>query len=1260
MAGEIEFIGREKELSQILQMVTESGTSQSLFIRGVGGIGKTRLLQKVREQILEYKYERQKNEGNISVALVQEFTASEWSHEFINGARDMAARLGVILAETDANYNFSTMADQLNQVIDQKPDAIIVSLGSSEELRNSIERAIELGINVLTFDNHLEDIDGITAKVHQDDYEGARLTSEQMAEDIGFQGKIATVWAEGNPSQQRRRDVLHHILRKYSQITVVGEFGKMTPDTEFITYTQTKELLQKHPDLKAIWTVFNEFARGVMRALIEENRTDILLYSFDLCASDIKLISQDNSPWRATAAINPAEAGRIIVRLATLAVSDARYQIKRYYSLPMKLVTQHALRTSNISTLDWDQSDIGWTASLRTLSVHGDKPDTSNLLFANEIIDFADSSLLIAENIELRLAKVLGDKRTLNFIRALQTLRKMQQGEFHSDTIKKQKDEVTAELVKAFNEFTKQQRLILFFDTTERIDPEMYTRLVNLVSRFNNTLSIFARRSENRELDETDFWEALLSIFQHITKTHIVNLQPFAQDASKEYLIAKQQQLSIIIPSDLAEILLIMSNGRPILLDLAAEYVFRNIEIDNLAQIDIEKYKALPDNLLDKIQLIKKFEAELVRHIRELRNRIDWLTLITSRIYPITEEMIAKLLNVSIKEAQGIFNEALSFSFIKLLPNEKEITLHDEMQRMILEYVWEEIDPDEDQRRNDSRLAVEIYNSKEQELEIQDLHLKNNSDITTGEKEQQFTYEEIIKRNRQDIAEKRIHHALYADIVDGFNEWFKLIEGLRSNKRYNFTLRLCHIASDYFKRFDEEGKYLYRFSYYRALADAGKLYESKSLLQKLLEEQRDDKYKRSDILNQLGSIFNKLGEPQHALAYQIECLSLYPQDDRQGRARIHNQIGYNYRLLDDFKKENRKKAEYHYDQSITIASSLDSELSEDSAIKRNRSLIASASNNLGYLYGLNRQYDRADVLFQRAIRTWQGIGQLREIARTETSQGILARNQGYYDQAVRLFNNAIERLVEPDDYEQLCRAHFHLGWTLWFKAIDYITDEIDLTFLEEAVISLQKSQEYAEEYQLEREQPGIYHQLASVIWRIGILKNEPERCKQARQLNNHALELSYKLNNIRYAVDSLVGKAEFDLDIGREDFIEEYAAELKKKFERKKYNFPLYYGRMRRIRGDFAFYRGDFEDAFSMYAEGFFLINKHGGFGPYLIEHELRHLSQKIQTLPRTDALKWLHYLQMSWVKSSRTYQHMNLNFWCNQEIQQTQLSSLT
>jgi predicted ATPase len=115
MAEEIPFIGREDELARLDALIRQWGTLQVVCISGPGGIGKTRLLQEVRQRATSFEslILPAKVTNKITIGFVQEFSASEWGEQFVIGIREMTGELGIDLIETDANFDLDKMVTNL-------------------------------------------------------------------------------------------------------------------------------------------------------------------------------------------------------------------------------------------------------------------------------------------------------------------------------------------------------------------------------------------------------------------------------------------------------------------------------------------------------------------------------------------------------------------------------------------------------------------------------------------------------------------------------------------------------------------------------------------------------------------------------------------------------------------------------------------------------------------------------------------------------------------------------------------------------------------------------------------------------------------------------------------------------------------------------------------------------------------------------------------------------------------------------------------
>jgi len=155
--------------------------------------------------------------------------------------------------------------------------------------------------------------------------------------------------------------------------------------------------------------------------------------------------------------------------------------------------------------------------------------------------------------------------------------------------------------------------------------------------------------------------------------------------------------------------------------------------------------------------------------------------------------------------------------------------------------------------------------------------------------------------------------------------------------------------------------------------------------------------------------------------------------------------------------------------------------------------------------------------------------------------------------------------------------------------------------------------------------PGVVNQMSNIYWRLGFKE-------EARQMNEEAYQLSQKYNDIRYQIDSLLGFAEFDSEDQRYDRIEGYAMELKEKYEDQGYEFPLFYGRMKRIQAEAALSKQDLDAAKLLYANGITQISQHGGYGLYFLDRELARLKKLMQdNLPPEKIIEWLAFFKSHW-----------------------------
>ncbi len=345
-------------------------------------------------------------------------------------------------------------------------------------------------------------------------------------------------------------------------------------------------------------------------------------------------------------------------------------------------------------------------------------------LIASEIIDFDDHTLHIPENIWSRIAQVLDESTFKPYLNTSLDYRKMEMNGVSSGRLSKILLENNEIFIDCFNSISKNRRVVLFFDTTDALkETDLFSYLFKLCIHFKNALLLLTGRNArkigvslqakiSKKIAYLDFFDI----------AYIIDLLPFEEKAGEEYLNKKQETLRINLKPEIAQKVLLMAGGRPILIDLAVEWLAREIPIDWLADSSLEELKSLSEDEMKARR--KEFEHQLVSRIVQLRFQMDRLILFMSRVYPLDTGMIANLLDMDENEIEKLLTDAKTYIFIKYIPD-GGITLHDEMRRIVNDYAWPEVDPESSWRCRDSELAVKYFESAIQTLVKKSAELEN-------------------------------------------------------------------------------------------------------------------------------------------------------------------------------------------------------------------------------------------------------------------------------------------------------------------------------------------------------------------------------------------------------------------------------------------------------------------------------------------------------------------------------------------------------
>jgi len=143
-----------------------------------------------------------------------------------NYAKVGAEREAAALGNVDVIWRAPETADQLRQkeilesFITQKVDGIAISCLNGDFLTDTINRAIDAGIPVTTWDADAPKSKRL-AFYGVDDFAAGRILGEQAVSLLGGKGKIAIITSVGAFNLQRRLDGVKEVLARHNDIQVV-------------------------------------------------------------------------------------------------------------------------------------------------------------------------------------------------------------------------------------------------------------------------------------------------------------------------------------------------------------------------------------------------------------------------------------------------------------------------------------------------------------------------------------------------------------------------------------------------------------------------------------------------------------------------------------------------------------------------------------------------------------------------------------------------------------------------------------------------------------------------------------------------------------------------------------------------------------------------------------------------------------------------------------------------------------------------------
>lgn len=303
--------------------------------------------------------------GPVRVAVIRNLGSDDNTTQFLAGAIKEGRKLGFKVDTFLSNGDDAKFQDFVNQAISQKYDGIILSQGRGPYSVELVKRITAAGIAVSVFDTEVPDnTPGVTV-TRQDDASLTHTSVGQLVKDFNGKANIVKLWVAGFPPMERRQKTYEEILKQNPGIHQLESIGAVSSDVQGDTANKVGAILAKYPKGKidAIWGAWDAFSQGAYKALQENGRTEIKLYSIDASNQDLQMMREAGSPWKITAAVDTQLIGAVNLRIVALKIAGEKTSAT--YEFPAQAIPQSLLQsqTSGINVSGLSKIIPGWGKS---------------------------------------------------------------------------------------------------------------------------------------------------------------------------------------------------------------------------------------------------------------------------------------------------------------------------------------------------------------------------------------------------------------------------------------------------------------------------------------------------------------------------------------------------------------------------------------------------------------------------------------------------------------------------------------------------------------------------------------------------------------------------------------------------------------------------------------------------------------------------------------------------------------------------------
>lgn len=243
-------------------------------------------------------------EGGLTFGITY-WTESDFFKTIANSITEAAEADGNSTVIVNAEQDSAKQIQIIEDFITQGVDAVFLNPVDRDAITPALELLNEAGIPIINFDSSVANLDMVDAYVATDNVQAGVLCAEAMMKDFPDGGEIAILNYPANSACLDREQGFLDTIEGH-EFDVVATFdaeGTVEKGQEI-----TSDILQAHPDLKAIFSINDQAGMGAYAACSISD-ANVAIYGVDGNPDAKTVINEEGSIYKMTAAQSPIQMG---------------------------------------------------------------------------------------------------------------------------------------------------------------------------------------------------------------------------------------------------------------------------------------------------------------------------------------------------------------------------------------------------------------------------------------------------------------------------------------------------------------------------------------------------------------------------------------------------------------------------------------------------------------------------------------------------------------------------------------------------------------------------------------------------------------------------------------------------------------------------------------------------------------------------------------------------------------------------------------